>query len=210
MLRFIGFMIFLLTSSSLLANSVTAKKEEPGPSTAAKKETTPKADVKTDTATTQTTGSTTNDPKAELAAKNLSTANSFLEENKKKPDVITLPSGLQYKVIKEGQGKTPGPTSLVTVQYKGTLPDGTVFDSSTQNVTLAVNAVIPGWTEALQLMKEGSKWIVYVPPQLGYGEKGIGPIGPNQLLTFEIELINSNDNLNEELKEKKEEWEDTD
>jgi len=147
-----------------------------------------------------------------LAEKNLKNTETFLAENKKKSGVVTLPSGLQYKIEKEGKGKTPGSSSFVTVQYKGMLPDGTLFDSSNQGpVTFNVNAVIPGWAEALRLMKEGSKWMIYVPPQLAYGEKGVNRIiGPNQLLIFEIELIDTDEGFNEEQKEKKQEWEDTD
>lgn len=152
--------------------------------------------------------------KSELAEKNQEEAKKFLEENGKKSGVVTLPSGLQYKILKEGQGKTPGPTDFVTVLYKGTLLDGTVFDSTVSQqkpVTFAVNSVIPGWTEALQLMKQGSKWMIFVPPNLAYGEKGVGHvIGPNQLLIFEIDLVDTDTGLNEDLKEKKKEWEDTD
>ena len=116
----------------------------------------------------------------------------FLAENKKKEGVKTLPSGLQYKVIKEGAGKTPKATDTVVTQYKGTLINGTEFDSSyrrNEPATFPVNGVIRGWTEALQLMKEGSKWQLVVPPELAYGEQGAGPIGPNATLIFEVELV---------------------
>lgn len=128
-----------------------------------------------------------------LAEKNLAEANAFLEENKKKPNVVTLPSGLQYKVITQGTGTPPGPVDFVTVNYRGTLLDGTEFDSSYKRgtpSTFAVNAIIPGWSEALQLMTPGSKWELYVPPNLAYGEQGAGrQIEPNSLLNFEVELI---------------------
>ncbi len=115
-----------------------------------------------------------------------------LAENKKKEGVKTLPSGLQYKVIKEGTGKTPKATDTVVTQYKGTLVNGTEFDSSYKRgepATFPVNGVIRGWTEALQLMKEGSTWQIVVPPELAYGEQGAGPIGPNATLIFEVELV---------------------
>src|SRR5690606_553789 len=116
----------------------------------------------------------------------------FLAENKKKEGVVTLPSGLQYKVIKEGEGKSPGPSDTVVVNYRGTLIDGTEFDSSLKRgepATFPLNQVIPGWTEALQLMKEGGKMEVFVPANLAYGEQTTGIIGPKSTLVFEIELI---------------------
>jgi FKBP-type peptidyl-prolyl cis-trans isomerase len=120
----------------------------------------------------------------------------FLSENKKKPGVKETASGLQYEVIAEGKGKSPGPNDKVTVHYTGKLLDGTVFDSSVergQPSTFGVTQVIPGWTEALQLMKEGDKWRLYIPDQLGYGERGAGgQIPPFALLVFEVELIKVN------------------
>ena len=120
-------------------------------------------------------------------------AEKFLMENKTKDGVITLPSGLQYKVIKDGDGKTPKLTDTVVTHYRGTLLDGSEFDSSykrNEPAEFPVSRVIKGWTEALQLMKEGSKWILYVPPKLAYGERGAGGlIGPNETLIFEIELL---------------------
>lgn len=117
----------------------------------------------------------------------------FLAANMKKDGVKTLPSGLQYKVIKEGTGKSPKATDTVTVNYRGSLIDGTEFDSSYkrgQPASFPVNGVIAGWTEALQLMKEGSKWQLFIPSKLAYGEKGAGNvIGPNSTLIFEVELI---------------------
>ena len=113
----------------------------------------------------------------------------FLEENAKKEGVVSLPSGLQYKVIGEGTGKTPGPKDTVTVHYKGTLIDGTEFDSSyrrNEPATFRVDGVIKGWTEALQLMKEGAKWQLFIPPDLAYGERG--PLADRTLL-FDVELI---------------------
>lgn len=127
-----------------------------------------------------------------LGDKNKQEGVAFLAENKKKEGVKTLPSGLQYKVIKEGTGKTPKATDTVVTQYKGTLIDGKEFDSSYKRgepATFPVNGVIRGWTEALQLMKEGSTWQLVVPPELAYGDQGAGPIGPNATLIFEVELV---------------------
>ena len=128
-----------------------------------------------------------------LGEKNKTEGEAFLAENKKKEGVITLPSGLQYKVIKEGTGKQPSADATVETNYRGTLIDGTEFDSSYkrgQPATFPVNGVIQGWTEALQLMKEGAKWQLFVPANLAYGERGAGNvIGPNATLIFEVELI---------------------
>ncbi len=113
----------------------------------------------------------------------------FLAENAKKEGVVTLPSGLQYKVLKEGAGKQPKASDTVTVNYKGTLVDGTEFDSSYRSgapVSFQVDGVIPGWTEALQLMKEGGHWQLFIPPKLAYGERG--PLADRTLL-FDVELI---------------------
>ncbi|HOJ23353.1 MAG TPA: FKBP-type peptidyl-prolyl cis-trans isomerase, partial [Armatimonadota bacterium] len=113
--------------------------------------------------------------------------------NKKKPGVVTLPSGLQYKVLKEGTGKSPKVTDTVTVHYRGTLIDGTEFDSSyrrNEPATFEVGQIIPGWVEALQLMKTGAKWQLFIPSELAYGEQGAGSqIGPNSVLLFEVELL---------------------
>ena len=129
----------------------------------------------------------------QVGEKNKKEGEAFLSENKKKEGVKTLPSGLQYKVIKEGTGKTPKAEDTVVTNYRGTLIDGTEFDSSLkrgQPATFPVKGVIPGWTEALQLMKEGSKWELFIPSNLAYGERGAGgTIGPNAALIFEIELI---------------------
>jgi FKBP-type peptidyl-prolyl cis-trans isomerase FklB len=129
----------------------------------------------------------------EKGVKNLEEGKKFLVENQKKEGIKTLPSGLQYKVLTEGSGKTPKPEDTVTVNYRGTLIDGTEFDSSYkrgQPATFQVKGVIKGWTEALQLMKEGSKWQLFIPPDLAYGEKGAGrDIGPNATLIFEVELV---------------------
>ncbi len=119
----------------------------------------------------------------------------FLTQNEKKPGVHALPSGLQYKVIEKGddKGVKAGPTDFVTVNYRGTLIDGTEFDSSykrKQPTSFAVNAVIPGWTEALQLMNPGAKWTIYVPAKLAYGTQAVGDlIKPNSTLIFDIELL---------------------
>ncbi|AMX04305.1 FKBP-type peptidyl-prolyl cis-trans isomerase [Microbulbifer thermotolerans] len=130
------------------------------------------------------------------AEKNLAEGKAFLEENAKKEGVITTDSGLQYKVITEGSGDTPALDSVVEVDYKGTLIDGTEFDSSYargEPVQFPVNGVIKGWTEALQLMKEGAKWELYIPSDLAYGPGGAGGlIGPNATLIFEVELHKAN------------------
>lgn len=120
----------------------------------------------------------------------------YLESNKTKEGVNITQSGLQYRVIEEGSGATPGSTDEVTVHYTGKLTDGTVFDSSVERgdpATFPVNGVIPGWTEALQLMKEGAKWELVIPSELGYGPRGAGgSIPPNAILVFEVELISVN------------------
>jgi FKBP-type peptidyl-prolyl cis-trans isomerase FklB len=125
--------------------------------------------------------------------KNKTEGEAFLAENAKKPGVVVLPSGLQYRIITEGKGKKPTASSVVTTQYKGSLLDGTEFDSSYkrgQPATFPVSGVIKGWTEALQLMKEGSKWELFIPPSLAYGENGAGGvIPPNATLIFEVELV---------------------
>lgn len=131
--------------------------------------------------------------KLKLGERNKAEGEKFLAENAKKEGVTTLPSGLQYKVIAPGTGKSPKSTDTVTTQYKGTLIDGTEFDSSYktgQPATFPVSGVVPGWIEALQLMKEGAKWQLFVPSNLAYGERGAGrDIGPNATLIFEVELI---------------------
>ena len=128
-----------------------------------------------------------------VARKNKEQGDSFLADNKKKEGVKTLQSGLQYKVIKVGVGKKPKLNDYVTTHYRGTLIDGTEFDSSYkrgQPATFQVSGVIPGWTEALQLMETGAKWQLFIPSSLAYGERGAGGvIGPNATLIFEIELI---------------------
>ncbi len=117
----------------------------------------------------------------------------FLAENAKKEGVVSLPSGLQYKVINEGEGASPAATDKVTVHYHGTLMDGSVFDSSVERgepTSFPVNGVIQGWVEALQLMKPGSKWKLFIPYQLAYGDRGAGVnIKPFSTLVFEVELI---------------------
>jgi len=129
----------------------------------------------------------------EKAEKNLAEGKVFLDENKKKEGVKTLPSGLQYKVLVEGSGKTPKATDTVTVHYRGTLINGSEFDSSYkkgQPSTFQVNGVIRGWSEALQLMKGGSRWQLFIPPELAYGERAAGlQIPPHSALIFEVELI---------------------
>jgi FKBP-type peptidyl-prolyl cis-trans isomerase FklB len=127
------------------------------------------------------------------AEKNAADGEKFLAENKKKDGVKTTESGLQYKVVTEGSGASPKATDTVVVNYKGSLLDGTEFDSSYKRkepATFPVNRVIAGWTEALQLMKPGAKYELVIPAKLGYGERGAGrDIGPNSTLIFEVELL---------------------
>lgn len=124
------------------------------------------------------------------------TGDAFLATNKKKPGVVTLPDGLQYKILIEGKGPKPKETDTVTVHYAGTLIDGKEFDSSYKRgepTSFPVNGVIPGWTEALQLMKVGSTWELYIPAALAYGNQGAPPsIGPNETLIFKVNLISIN------------------
>jgi FKBP-type peptidyl-prolyl cis-trans isomerase FklB len=126
-------------------------------------------------------------------AKNMQESQAYLDQNKAKPGVKTTASGLQYEVLTEGSGESPKPTDKVTVHYRGTLPDGKVFDSSydrNEPATFPVNGVIPGWVEALQLMKPGAKYRLVIPPALAYAERGAGnDIGPNQVLIFDVELL---------------------
>jgi FKBP-type peptidyl-prolyl cis-trans isomerase len=128
-----------------------------------------------------------------LGEKNKTEGEAFLAKNKARAGVKTTASGLQYEVLKEGTGPNPKPTDTVTVNYKGTLMDGTTFDSSYdrgQPATFVLNQVIPGWTEGVQLMKPGAKYKFYIPASLGYGEQGAGGvIGPNAPLIFEVELL---------------------
>ncbi|HET7315221.1 FKBP-type peptidyl-prolyl cis-trans isomerase, partial [Salinisphaera sp.] len=132
------------------------------------------------------------------AASNLEAGQKFLAQNKKKDGVKTLDDGLQYKVIHKGDGPQPDANDSVTVHYTGKLIDGTVFDSSKKRgkpVTFPVNAVIPGWTEALQLMHAGGEYKLFIPPDLAYGERGAGSqIGPNETLIFDVKLISVDKN----------------
>jgi len=128
-----------------------------------------------------------------INADNIENGKSFLQNNKNNPNIVTLPSGLQYEVLVEGNGKKPKATDKVRCHYEGTLIDGTLFDSSIkrgQPAVFGVNQVIPGWVEALQLMTEGSKWKLYIPAELGYGAQSPGEmIPPHSTLIFEVELI---------------------
>ncbi len=141
----------------------------------------------------------TNDmTQAQAETKNKQVGDAFLEANKKKSGIKTLSDGLQYRVLTQGKGSHPTLNDTVTVNYAGTLIDGMEFDSSYKRgepATFPVSAVIPGWTEALQLMTVGSTWELYIPSSLAYGEKGAPPvIGPNQTLIFKVELISINKN----------------
>jgi FKBP-type peptidyl-prolyl cis-trans isomerase len=126
------------------------------------------------------------------AARNLEQGAAFLEENGKRENVITTPSGLQYEIITKGEGPMPTETSIVTVHYEGSLIDGTVFDSSYEggdSISFVVNRVMPGWTEGLKLMPEGSTFMLYIPPNLAYGPRDSGPIPGNSTLIFKVELL---------------------
>ena len=129
----------------------------------------------------------------EMAAKNKAEGEAVLAENAKQEGIVVTESGLQYKILEPGEGDVPGPADLATVHYRGTLIDGTQFDSSYdrgQPATFPVGGVIPGWTEALQMMKPGAKWQLFIPAELAYGERGAGQdIGPNATLLFDVELI---------------------
>jgi FKBP-type peptidyl-prolyl cis-trans isomerase FklB len=129
----------------------------------------------------------------EMLQNNLEEGKAFLEENSKKENVVTLPSGLQYEILTEGSGEKPGAADQVKCHYHGTLLNGTVFDSSVQRgqpAVFGVNQVIKGWVEALQLMAVGSKWRLFVPSHLAYGEQGAGnSIEPNTTLIFDVELL---------------------
>ena len=131
-----------------------------------------------------------------LAEKNKKDGEAFLAENKKKEGVKTTASGMQYKIIKAGNGAKPKATDTVAVNYRGTLIDGTEFDSSYKRgepTSFPLNGIIPGWLEALQLMPVGSKWQLFLPPALAYGERGSGrEIGPNAALVFDVELLSIN------------------
>jgi FKBP-type peptidyl-prolyl cis-trans isomerase FklB len=130
---------------------------------------------------------------AERAEKNKAAGEAFLKDNKEKQGVVELPSGLQYKIIQQGKGKKPTASDTVVVNYRGTLVNGTEFDSSYKRgepVTFKADKVIPGWQEVLKLMPVGSKWQVVIPPKLAYGERGAGHlIGPDETLIFDIELL---------------------
>lgn len=128
-----------------------------------------------------------------VAEENLTKGAEFMKENAKKSGVDTLSDGIQYKVVKEGNGPKPVATDMVKVHYKGTLIDGTEFDSSIKRnepAEFRLNQVIPGWTKAIQQMPVGSKWILYIPSDQAYGPRGAGgAIGPNETLIFEVELL---------------------
>lgn len=144
----------------------------------------------------QLEGSDDDQPSGVGSGDNKAAGEAFLAENRNKPGVTTLPSGLQYEVLTEGAGRKPTRASSVTTHYHGTLIDGTVFDSSYRRgepATFPVNGVIAGWTEALQLMPEGSKWRLYIPSELAYGKRGAGrDIGPDSALIFDVELLKVN------------------
>lgn len=134
--------------------------------------------------------------KNQKAEENLKAGEEFLEANKSKEGVVALPSGLQYEVMKTGDGPKPSPTDKVTCHYHGTLINGTIFDSSVQRgkpATFPLNQVIKGWTEGVPMMTVGSKWRFFIPPHLGYGDRQVSAeIGPNSTLIFEVELLGIN------------------
>jgi len=128
----------------------------------------------------------------ELGAKNKLKGEEFLAANKTKEGVVTLPNGIQYKILKAGDGKKPAETDMVSCIYRGTLLDGTQFDGTDdgKTSTLKISQLIMGWKEALKLMPVGSKWQIFLPYNLAYGERGVGAdVGPNETLTFEVELL---------------------
>jgi FKBP-type peptidyl-prolyl cis-trans isomerase FklB len=129
------------------------------------------------------------------ASENITVGKEFLAENGQREGVVTLPSGLQYEVLTAAEGEKPSAADRVTTHYRGTLIDGTQFDSSYdrgQPATFPLNGVIAGWTEALQLMSPGAKWRLFIPPELAYGERAQGPIPANSTLIFDVELIEIN------------------
>ena len=131
-------------------------------------------------------------PQQNAAAEAAEVGRAFLDSNRLVPGVKFTPSGLQYKIIKEGSGNRPTLNDTVTVNYRGSLLDGKVFDSSYQRgkpTTFQISNVIKGWQEGLMMMKPGAVWMLYIPAKLAYGEQGAGPIGPNQTLIFEVQLI---------------------
>ncbi len=146
------------------------------------------ADTQNLTTTTSSEQTMTNS-----SQQNIQEGDTFLKTNKTKQGVVTLADGLQYKILKEGNGAKPKATDVVTVEYTGSLVDGTVFDASSRHggtASFPVNQVIPGWTEVLQLMPTGSTWEVYIPSELAYGSMGAPPlIGPNKTLIFKIKLV---------------------
>jgi FKBP-type peptidyl-prolyl cis-trans isomerase len=135
------------------------------------------------------------DEKQELTAANISAGEKFLAENKARPSVQVLPSGVQYKVIQEGKGAKPAPTDVVVLNYVGRLIDGTVFDNSAKGkigpVSITMGKLVPGFKEALSLMPAGSKWEIYIPASLAYGNNAHGKVPPGSTLIFEVELVSS-------------------
>jgi FKBP-type peptidyl-prolyl cis-trans isomerase len=134
--------------------------------------------------------------RSKLNAKNKKEGEDYLAQNKTKEGVVTLPSGLQYKILKAGDGAKPTVDDTVVCHYRGTFINGTEFDSSykrNQTISFPVKGVIKGWTEALQLMPVGSRWQLAIPSNLAYGERGVGPIGPDSTLLFEVELVGIQD-----------------
>ncbi len=128
----------------------------------------------------------------ELADENQAKSNEFLQKNRSNDGVVVLPSGVQYKVIQEGDGQRPGPTDTVQVHYRGSRMDGLEFDSSFARgkpETFEVDQVLQGWQEILPLMKEGAEWRIYVPPELGFGLRGQPPVGPNEAVVFDLRLV---------------------
>lgn len=144
---------------------------------------------------TQMPPQTTMDANQNEADKNKKDGDAFLQQNKTKPGVVSLPDGLQYKVLVAGNGAKPEEKDMVTVEYVGSFIDGKEFDNSAKHggsINFPVGQVIPGWVEALKLMPVGSTWEIYIPPTLAYGDKGVPPvIGPNQTLIFKIKLIDA-------------------
>ena len=176
--------VVLMAGVVLLATAIGCAPEAPPP--AESTEPSPDAVETTTDAAAEATASAEPEPTP------LEAGRAFLAENALRANVVTTASGLQYEVLASGDGATPGPQDIVTAHYHGTYIDGRVFDSSVERgepLAISVDRVISGWTEGLQLMKVGDKWRFFIPPDLAYGEGGMGTIGPNETLIFEVELL---------------------
>lgn len=187
--------VVMLLPTLMLANEVTASPKDTN-STLAAQETTNLANGANQPATAKTTETTKESDMTNTTENNIDAAAAFLVENAKKEGVVSLNENLQYKILENGEGPMPNMHSSVTVHYEGSLLDGTEFDSSfkrNEPATFNLDQVIQGWTEVLPHMKTGSTWLVYIGPELAYGERGIpGTIPPNSVLVFKIQLLKVN------------------